>query len=375
MTPRWPRHGALLGMAKPQHAASFAVWSLVAVLAISGCQPSSSAPQATGAGSATRLPSTATSQTNVVSQTGASSSDADRRAAGTAVKGSTGAPTSAAQGGHTAAELAAATAILGRIPIGGRGAKTGYLRTVVFGRAWVDVNANGCGTRDDILTRDLAGVGKRNGCVVVSGLLHDPYTGKAITFRKADASAVQIDHVVPLGLAWQLGAAQWSQGKRVSFANDPANLLAVDGSANESKSDSGPDSWLPPNKAYRCTYVIHFASVAHLYGLRITSSMRDTITAQLHTCTTVIGDPAGLKALPSSDWTRAARIGGGSGGASAPATTAAPPARTTTPASTGGDAYYANCAAVRAAGKAPLDRGQPGYRPGLDRDGDGVACE
>lgn len=37
--------------------------------------------------------------------------------------------------------------------------------------------------------------------------------------------------------------------------------------------------------------------------------------------------------------------------------------------------YYENCAAVRAAGKAPLYQGQPGYRPGLDRDGDGVACE
>lgn len=37
--------------------------------------------------------------------------------------------------------------------------------------------------------------------------------------------------------------------------------------------------------------------------------------------------------------------------------------------------YYANCAAVRAAGKSPLLRGQPGYRAGLDRDGDGRACE
>ncbi len=38
-------------------------------------------------------------------------------------------------------------------------------------------------------------------------------------------------------------------------------------------------------------------------------------------------------------------------------------------------ASYANCDAVRAAGKAPLRRGEPGYRSGLDRDGDGVACE
>ena len=40
-----------------------------------------------------------------------------------------------------------------------------------------------------------------------------------------------------------------------------------------------------------------------------------------------------------------------------------------------GRVYYANCAAVRAAGKAPLRRGDPGYRAGLDRDDDGIACE
>ncbi|MEU4763699.1 excalibur calcium-binding domain-containing protein [Actinosynnema sp. NPDC023794] len=39
------------------------------------------------------------------------------------------------------------------------------------------------------------------------------------------------------------------------------------------------------------------------------------------------------------------------------------------------DAYYANCDAVRAAGKAPLYAGQPGYRAALDRNKDGVACE
>lgn len=38
-------------------------------------------------------------------------------------------------------------------------------------------------------------------------------------------------------------------------------------------------------------------------------------------------------------------------------------------------AYYARCADARAAGAAPIYRGQPGYRPGLDADNDGVACE
>jgi Excalibur calcium-binding domain len=44
-------------------------------------------------------------------------------------------------------------------------------------------------------------------------------------------------------------------------------------------------------------------------------------------------------------------------------------------AGSGGSTYYANCSAARAAGAAPLHKGDPGYRSGLDRDSDGVACE
>ncbi|GAB0106537.1 hypothetical protein JMUB6875_55230 [Nocardia sp. JMUB6875] len=39
------------------------------------------------------------------------------------------------------------------------------------------------------------------------------------------------------------------------------------------------------------------------------------------------------------------------------------------------DVYYANCAEARKAGAAPIKKGEPGYRPALDRDNDGVACE
>jgi hypothetical protein len=56
--------------------------------------------------------------------------------------------------------------------------------------------------------------------------------------------------------------------------------------------------------------------------------------------------------------------------ATAPATTAA-----TTPATQPSNVYYANCAAVRAAGAAPIRRGEPGYAAHLDRDNDGVGCE
>ncbi|HZX01432.1 excalibur calcium-binding domain-containing protein [Kribbella sp.] len=53
--------------------------------------------------------------------------------------------------------------------------------------------------------------------------------------------------------------------------------------------------------------------------------------------------------------------------------TTSAPTKTSDPATQ--SVYYKNCAAVRAAGKAPLYRGQPGYAAHLDRDGDGVACE
>ena len=81
-----------------------------------------------------------------------------------------------------------------------RAPKTGYKRTQ-FGKAWADVDHNGCDTRNDILNRDLTGVRHKwrtHNCVVKSGKLHDPYTGKDIKFKKGKktSTAVQIDHVV-----------------------------------------------------------------------------------------------------------------------------------------------------------------------------------
>ena len=39
------------------------------------------------------------------------------------------------------------------------------------------------------------------------------------------------------------------------------------------------------------------------------------------------------------------------------------------------DVSYSDCNDVRAAGAAPLMQDQPGYRTGLDPDGDGIACD
>lgn len=58
-----------------------------------------------------------------------------------------------------------------------------------------------------------------------------------------------------------------------------------------------------------------------------------------------------------------------------PPTAGSPRPQSPSPAPSPSSVYYRNCAEARAAGAAPIYRGQPGYRPGLDRDGDGIACE
>ncbi|KQN01773.1 hypothetical protein ASE82_14125 [Sphingomonas sp. Leaf230] len=58
-----------------------------------------------------------------------------------------------------------------------------------------------------------------------------------------------------------------------------------------------------------------------------------------------------------------------------PAYGSSPPDRRSTGSGTESSVFYSGCRAVRAAGAAPLHRGQPGYRAGMDGDGDGIACE
>lgn len=179
-----------------------------------------------------------------------------------------------------------ATAVMKTLIVKGRAPKTGYSRAQ-FGAAWADVDHNGCDTRNDILRRDLTSVTYRSGtCVILSGVLHDPYGGSVINFRRGAATspAVQIDHVVALSDAWQKGAFAWTFTKRLSFANDPLELLAVDGPINSQKSDSDAASWLPPMKTYRCQFVARQIAVKSKYGVWITSAERDAFGRVLAKC-------------------------------------------------------------------------------------------
>lgn len=250
-----------------------------------------------------------------------------------------------------------ATAALATLAVKGRAPKTGYSRDL-FGQAWADVDHNGCDTRNDILSRDLTATtyqpGTRN-CVVLTGSLNDPYSATTIPFNRGPQSAdIQIDHVVALSDAWQTGAQQLDMLRRNAFANDPLNLLAVDGGLNTQKSDSDAASWLPPSKSYRCAYVARQVAVKSAYALWVTAAEHDMIAAILQGCP---GEP-----LPVASAQPAIVV-------PAPPTESAPVVPT--PAGT----PFANCAAARAAGAAPVHRSDPGYSPKLDGDGDGVGCE
>lgn len=184
------------------------------------------------------------------------------------------------------AEVGTARALLAEIAVKGRAAKTGYARTERFGTAWLDVDRNGCDTRNDILQRDLDEPVLAGRCKVLSGTLDDPYTGRRIEFVRGQdtSSLVQIDHVVALSDAWQKGAQALTQEERIALANDPVNLLAVDGTANARKGDGDAATWLPSRQAYRCEYVARQVSVKAAYGLWVTPAEHDAMDRVLAGC-------------------------------------------------------------------------------------------
>jgi hypothetical protein len=262
--------------------------------------------------------------------------------------------TTATGTGNNAAPKGSALAAVNDLTVKGRAPKTGYSRAQ-FGKSWVDTDHNSCDTRDDILQRDLTAESFRatqgGDCIVATGTLDDPYTGKTIRFTRGK-STVDIDHVVALSDAWQKGAQKWTRDKREQLANDPLNLLAVDYSSNRIKGDADAATWLPSNKSFRCAYVARQAAVKKKYGVWVTQAEQTAMRTVLNTC-------PGEK-LPDSGKPVAS-------GAPVTDPSSSAPTETTT--------HYANCDAVRKAGAAPLHKGDPGYSRSLDRDGDGVACD
>ncbi|MFF0989626.1 excalibur calcium-binding domain-containing protein [Kocuria nitroreducens] len=252
------------------------------------------------------------------------------------------------------------------LPVAAAGTMSDYDRDALFG-GWIDADGDCEDSRNEVLARDLTGITSADGCKVDTGTLADPYTGATIDFVRGVTTSddVQVDHVVSLGNAWVTGARRLSQADRTALANDPLNLLAVDGPTNGSKSDKDASQWLPPNRAFACEMVAVQIAVKSRYSLWVTAPEKTAMAEVLSDCPdqqlpggTPFGDvPGGTEAAPQP--------------APAPAEVLEAPAPAPAPA----DVHYANCTAAREAGAAPLLRGEAGYRDAMDRDGDGVACE
>lgn len=169
---------------------------------------------------------------------------------------------------------------LEQLEVKGRAPKTGYERAE-FGNGWA--STDGCDARNIILYRDLQSPELDDQCRVLSGTLHDPYTGVTIQFERG-VSDVQIDHVVALSDAWQKGAQLLSREQRIRLANDPLELLAVDGPANQEKGDGDAATWLPANKDFRCEYVARQIAVKKKYTLWVTEAEKEAMKKVLGVC-------------------------------------------------------------------------------------------
>lgn len=138
----------------------------------------------------------------------------------------------------------------------------GYERAA-FGNGWAPAPGSGCDTREMMIRQAAPAVGP--GCEA-AGEVPDPYGGPT-EHIDINLDPIEIDHVFPLSAAWDLGAHHWETSRRVAFANDPRNLVLTSRSANQSKSDDLPATWLPEQRSSRCWYVRRLAAVAVAYQL------------------------------------------------------------------------------------------------------------
>lgn len=226
---------------------------------------------------------------------------------------------------------------------------------------WLDLDRNGCSAREDVLIDESLSKAQVDpyGCKVIEGDWVSVYDGEETT----TPSEFDVDHVVALKEAWDSGAWEWSPTARKLYANDLTDertLRAVTASSNRSKSDKDPSNWLPPAASDLCRYLGDWVSIKVRWNLTMDQSefgrIRNLLQSDCEGLLVRIPEPPPVDVpIASGDGSAAGGDSGQSG--------------------TSGDVYYANCSEARAAGAAPIRTGEPGYRTGLDRDRDGVACE
>ncbi len=182
-------------------------------------------------------------------------------AATAAVLAGTVAPASAAPSGAVTTTLREA---IDALPVAAED-RTGYERTTF--KHWVDADADGCNTRQEVLIAEAIEPPTVSGrCTISGGIWHSYYDDTDVQ----GARGLDIDHMVPLAEAWDSGASTWSAQERQDYANDlgdTRSLVAVRARENRSKADQDPDQWLPSDPGALCRYIEEWTVVKSRWGL------------------------------------------------------------------------------------------------------------
>lgn len=157
-----------------------------------------------------------------------------------------------------------------------------YQRTKHF-RGWIiDPSQNTCfNVRNLVLHRNALQpitLDPKNNCRIQSSSWYDPYSDEYFL----RANELQIDHVVPLKNAYLAGAWNWDTAKRCHYENfleDSTHLIPVEKTANLSKGERGPESYMPINTRFHCNYLAMWLRIKALWHLKIATLEADGIRA------------------------------------------------------------------------------------------------
>ncbi|MFE5947141.1 HNH endonuclease [Streptomyces sp. NPDC056480] len=135
---------------------------------------------------------------------------------------------------------------------------------------------DGCDTRSEVLLAEAVDAPATGaGCTLTGGRWTSYYDGQSVS----DPAALQVDHLVPLGEAWESGASGWTASRRERFANDQgatATLVAVTARSRQDKAGRDPAGWVPADAAQYCRYVGEWVSTKLRWGL---SADKDEVEA------------------------------------------------------------------------------------------------
>lgn len=153
----------------------------------------------------------------------------------------------------------------------------------------------GCNVRKAALIRDGQHVTVTGKNCKVSGVWTDAYgvmkNGRVVYESGSNPSQFDIDHIVPLALAWRSGAATLTVQQRTQLANDPMNLVVTGRTSNRSKGDQSVVTYMPPQgkmskKSARCDYIQRYILVKDKYRLTVTQREFRVLQQQVHYCWT-----------------------------------------------------------------------------------------